>query len=503
MFENIFMGFEHVLTWYNMAMIFAGTALGILVGALPGLSSPMAMIVLLPLTYSFSGLPALLMMMGAYVGTKLGGSYSAILLRTPGTPAAACTVLDGHPMVLQGKAAQALGYATVGSALGGLMGWLAASLCIPVIAGIAVKSGPADIALIGLAGLVMVSSFVRGSMLKGLIGMLLGLLLSTVGLDPQDTTPRMTFGMEELFGGIDFSAALVGFFGIAVVLSDLHRIEEGATRIREKVGLALPPVRELCRRWRAIAIGAFYGLFVGAVPGVGAEGSTWLAYATVRKNSKNPESFGTGNPDGILAPESSNNAVTGGTMLPMLTLGLPGDGSTAIMLGALLLHGMTPGITLIKESPEMVYGLLAGLGVAHVFMFLLGTLAIRPYIALLQNDRAWIFPFVLIMAMVGCFAGTNNPFPVLLAVLFGILGHLMELRDFPIPTVVLGVILGPIIEVNLRLALSLSNDDWWVFADTWPRKIILALILYIISKEIFLELKRMRLQSQNNPTVTP
>ncbi|MDR2819607.1 MAG: tripartite tricarboxylate transporter permease [Desulfovibrio sp.] len=501
MFEDILMGFGQVLNVYNLSMIFVGTALGILVGALPGLSSPMAMIVLLPLTYSFSGLSALLMMMGAYVGTKLGGSYSAILLRTPGTPAAACTVLDGHPMALQGKAAQALGYATMGSTLGGLTGWLVASLCIPVIAGIAVKSGPADIALIGLAGLVMVSSFIRGSMLKGLMGMLLGLLLSTVGLDPQDATPRMTFDVQELFGGIDFSAALVGFFGIAVVLSDLHRITENATRIQKKVALAFPPVWELCQRWRAIAIGAFYGLFVGAVPGVGAEGSTWLAYATVRKNSKNPETFGTGNPDGILAPESSNNAVTGGTMLPMLTLGLPGDGSTAIMLGALLLHGMTPGITLVKESPEMVYGLLAGLGIAHVFMFLLGTLAIRPYIILLQNDRAWIFPFVLIMAMVGCFAGANNAFPVFLAILFGILGYLMESRGFPIPTVVLGVILGPIIEVNLRLALSLSNDNWLVFTETWFRKALIVLVLYIVIKEIVLELQKTRHQPLPNPTV--
>ncbi|MDR0466254.1 MAG: tripartite tricarboxylate transporter permease, partial [Deltaproteobacteria bacterium] len=390
MFADILMGFEQIATWYNIWMIFAGVALGILVGALPGLSSPMAIIMLLPLTYSLPGMPAMLIMMGVYVGTKLGGSYSAILLRTPGTPAAACTVLDGHPMALQGKAAEALGYATMGSTVGGLIGWITASLCVPLIAAIAVKSGPADIALVGLAGLVMVSSFVRGSMLKGLIGMLLGLLLATVGLDPQDATPRMTFGLEELFGGVDFAAALVGFFGIAVVLSDLHRIQDGMTRIRGKVGLVLPPVRELFQRWRAIVIGAFYGLFVGAVPGVGAEGSAWLAYATVRKNSKDPDSFGKGNPDGILAPEASNNAVTGGTMLPMLTLGLPGDGSTAIMLGALLLHGLTPGITLVKDSPEIVYGLLAGLGVAHVFMFLLGVLAIRPYILLLQNARAWV-----------------------------------------------------------------------------------------------------------------
>ena len=490
MFADIFIGFELIMSWTNMMLTFVGTALGILVGALPGLSSPMAIIVLLPITYSLPSMPAMLIMMGVYVGTKLGGSYSAILLRTPGTPAAACTVLDGHPMALQGKAAEALGYATMGSTVGGLLGWLTASLCVPVIAGIAVKSGPADIALVGLTGLVMVSSFVRGSMLKGCIGMLLGLLLATVGLDPQDATPRMTFDMQELFGGIDFAAALVGFFGLAVVLSDLHRIEEGMSRIRSKVSLVLPPARELCRRWRAVVIGAFYGLFVGAVPGVGAEGSAWLAYATVRKNSKDPDSFGKGNPDGILAPESSNNAVTGGTMLPMLTLGLPGDGSTAIMLGALMLHGLTPGITLIKESPDIVYGLLAGLGIAHVFMFLLGVLAIRPYILLLQNDRAWVFPFVLIMAMVGCYAGTNNPFPVLLAVLFGILGFFMEKRGFPIPTVVLGVILGPIIEVNLRLALSLSNDDWMIFVDTWPRKALLALILYIVGKEVYFALQQ-------------
>jgi len=486
------LGFTVVSTPLNLFLLFIGTALGNLVGALPGLSSPMAIIVLLPLTYSMEPLPALLLMIGVYVGTKLGGSYSAILLRTPGTPAAACTVLDGYAMALQGKAGLALGYSTMGSLIGGLIGWVVAVTCLPLIAAIAIKSSAADIALVGILGLVMVSAFARGTMLKGLIGVVLGLLIATVGLDPLDATDRFTFGVTELAGGVDFAAALVGFFGVAVVLSDIPRMGEITRMITKTVKQELPSLWEMVRRWEANLIGSLYGILVGAVPGVGAESSTWLAYATVRNRSKEKELFGRGHPDGVLTPEASNNAVTGGTMLPLLTLGLPGDGSTAVMLGAMYLHGLNPGVTFVREYPTIANGMIAGLFVAHIFMFLIGWLAIKPYIAVLQKDRSWIFPFVLVLSCIGAYTGTNNVFPVYLAVIFGVLGYLMEACNFPIPTVVLGIILGPIIEVNVRLALSLSNNDWTTFLRTWPRKVMVLIIIGLVLREIWHGVKSLR-----------
>ena len=485
MIEGLIGGFGDVFQPWNLLAVFMGTALGLLVGALPGLSSPMAIVILLPVTYTMEPLPALLTMIGVYVGTKLGGSYSAILLRTPGTPAAACTALDGHPMAESGRAGQALGYATIGSTFGGLFGWVIAVAFIPLLAQVALQSSNADIALIGVLGLLMVSSFVRGSTLRGLIGVLLGLLISTIGLDPVDSTLRYTFGSVDLMSGIPFAAALTGFFGIAVVFSDLKLVGQRSERIASEVNLALPNVGDMVRRWRAIMIGGLFGTGIGAVPGVGAEGATWLAYATAKRQSKNPEAFGKGSPDGVVTPEAANNATTGGTMVPMLTLGIPGDGSTAIMLGALVLHGIEPGVMLFQTNSDLVYGILAGLLVATVFMFLISWRAIGLFIFVLQQDRAWLFPFVLVLATIGAFATANNVYAVYIAIAFGVIGYILESCKFPVVTVVLGIILGPIIEANVRLALVLSRNDWSTFIATWPRQIMVALICIVLAWEIY------------------
>jgi putative tricarboxylic transport membrane protein len=492
MFQPLLTGFGQVLEPLNLLLTIAGTALGMMVGALPGLSSPMAIIVLLPLTYGMEPLPALLLMVGVYVGTKLGGSYSAILLRTPGTPAAACTAIDGHPMAQRGEAGLALGYATLGSTFGGVLGWVIAVSFVPLIGAIALRSAPADIALIGIIGLLMVSAFVRGSLVKGLIGVVLGLLISTVGLDPEQGVARYTFGMLDLMSGVPFAAALVGLFGITVVLSDLPLVNDRSHLVTRDVRITLPSLRDVAKRWQAIAIGAGFGTSIGAIPGVGAEGATWLAYATVKRHSRNPEAFGTGVPEGVLAPEATNNATTGGTMIPMMTLGIPGDGSTAVMLGALLLHGIAPGVTMMRDSGDLVWGILAGLGIANVAMFILGWKAIRLFIRVLQQDRSWLFPFVLVLATLGAFATTNTFFPVWVAIAFGVAGLVFESRGFPVVTIVLGIILGPIIEVNLRLALSLSNNDWMTFADTWPRRVLLVVAVSLLAMEIYQAMKSSR-----------
>ncbi|MBV1866692.1 MAG: tripartite tricarboxylate transporter permease [Marinosulfonomonas sp.] len=368
MIEGMFGGFQDMLGLSNLALIFIGTALGLLVGALPGLSSPMAIIVLLPITFAMETLPAFALMIGIYVGTKLGGSFSAILLRTPGTPASACTAVDGYPMAQRGEAGLALGYATMSSTVGGVLGWAAAVVAIPTLATIALHSAPPDVALIGIAGLVMVSSFARGSMIKGFSGVLIGLLVASVGIDGQDAVMRYTFHMPVLESGIPFAAVLVGIFGFAVVFADVGLTVKGSSLVTKDVKLELPSFKDLMRRWRAWVIGSAYGVGIGAIPGVGADGSTWMAYATVKNQSKNPppEAFGTGVPEGVIAPESSNNATTGGALVPMLTLGIPGDGSTAIMLGAMIMHGLTPGVSLMRDDPEIVYGLLAALLIATI-----------------------------------------------------------------------------------------------------------------------------------------
>ena len=484
---EIISALTQVILPMNLLNIFIGTLLGIVVGALPGLSSPMAIVVLIPITYGMNTMTAMLLLMGVYVGTKLGGSYPAILLRTPGTPASACTAVDGFPMAEKGKAGYALGYATMGSAVGGIVGFLFCLLVAPLISKIAIGVGNADIALIAIVGLVMVSTFCRGSMLKGVIGILIGLVVSTVGLDPVGGSVRFTFGNIDLMSGIPFISALVGIFAICVVLSDIERIGDRQKLSTSEVNIKLPKMKEFLKYWKAIMIGSLYGIFFGTIPGVGAEASTWISYATVKNSSKHPELFGTGMPEGILAPEASNNAVTGGTMIPLLNLGLPGDGSTAVLLGALVLHGITPGITFFEKNPTLAYGIILSLPIATLFMFIIGWKAIKYFIFVLQQDRSWIFPFILIFAMTGSYAISNTIYPVLLAIGFGILGFIMELLDFPVITVVMGIILGPIIELNLRIALAISNIGWLTLVSTWPRIILIGIILYVFFKGILLE----------------
>lgn len=485
MFDLLLGGFASVFEPFNLLCVFVGTVLGLFAGALPGLSSPMAIVVLLPLTYTMQPLPALLVMIGVYVGTKLGGSFSAILLRTPGTPGAACTALDGFPMAQRGQAGLALGYATVGSTFGGIFGWLMAVTFIPVLASIAIKSSNADIALVGILGLTMVSAFVRGSIIQGLIGVFLGLLISTIGLDKIDSSERLTFGVIDLMSGVPFAAALTGLFGIAVVLSDIPMIGRKDEIIKSKVNLALPSVRDMMKRWKAMLIGGFYGTGIGAIPGVGAEGATWVAYATMKRQSKTPENFGKGDPDGIVAPEATNNATTGGAMVPMLTLGIPGDGSTAVMLGAFVLHGIEPGVMLMETSSDLVYGILAGLLVSTIFMFIIAWRAIWIFIYMLQQDRSWLFPMVMVLACLGAFATMGSAFPVYVAIILGILGFVMEKVGFPVVTIVLGIILGPIIEENVRIALILADNDWTTFVGTWPRIFIVSVITVLLTVEVW------------------
>lgn len=487
MFTGLSHAFFDLAALWPLLLILVGTSLGLMIGALPGLSSPMAIIVLLPITYKMDSLEAFQLIIGIYVGTKLGGSYASILLRTPGTPAAACTALDGYPMAQSGRAGEAIGYAIMASTAGGLISWLAAVSLVPFIAAVALHSEPADIALIGVSGLILVSAFVRGSMVRGLIGVMLGLLISSVGYDFQDSVERYTFGNPMLSSGISFAAVLVGLFGLTVVLSDLDMVGRSTEFAAKMLDFRLPSLIDFLKRWRAWTIGSAYGVLVGAIPGVGADGSTWLSYATVRNHSKDPppEAFGTGVPEGVIAPESSNNATTGGTMIPMLTLGIPGDASTAVMLSAMILHGLQPGVTLMQTSSAIVYGILAALLVANLMMFAVALTSSRLFISVLRRDRSLLFPFIMVFSTIGAFAVDNNVFPIYIAIAFGVIGFILEKCGFSVVPIVLGAVLGPIIEYNTRLGLAYSNGEWSVFTATWPRLLLCSVIIALIGSEIY------------------
>ncbi|MBO4318322.1 MAG: tripartite tricarboxylate transporter permease [Mailhella sp.] len=471
---------------FNLLLMALGTFLGLIVGALPGFSSPMAIVILLPITYHLKlpAISALLLMMGVYCGTKCGGSYPAVLLRTPGTPAGACTALDGYPMAQRGEAGKAIGYAIMGSTFGGIFGWIIAVIFVPVLGKIAVNSRPEDLAVIGMLGLTMVSAFVRGNMIRGLIGVFVGLLIGTIGQDANDGAARFTFGINELGNGIPFAAALVGFFGMAVVLSDIKEIGSVSELVSQKVSLVMPKLREVKNHWKCMTIGALYGTLIGAIPGVGAEGSTWVAYATVKNKDKDPDRFGQGAPEGILTPESCNNANNGGTMVPMLTLGIPGDGSTAIMLGALVLYGVDPGVTLMRDQPALVYALLAGLLLSTVAMFFIAWFSCPMFIHVLKQDRAWLFPFILVLATLGAFSCSNSMYPVYVALVFGAIGYVFELCGISVVPIVLGIILGPVIEANARMALITNSGDWLVFVNSWWRAGMLAIMLCLLASNL-------------------
>lgn len=475
----------------NLLMIFAGTFMGLMVGALPGFSSPMAIVILLPITYHLKvpSTAALLLLMGVYCGTKLGGSFPAILLRTPGTPAGACTALDGHPMAENGEAGRAIGYSIMGSTFGGIFGWCIAVLTVPILGKIAVHSRPEDIAVIGALGLVLVSAFVRGNMIRGLLCVFIGLLISTVGQDANDGAARFVFDINALNSGIPFAAALVGFFGIAVVLSDIKETGKEQSLVTNRINCTMPKIRELFKYWRCVVIGSTFGTIVGAIPGVGGEGSTWIAYATVKNKDKNPERFGKGAPEGILTPESTNNANNGGTMVPMLTLGIPGDSSTAIMLGALILYGVDPGVTLMRDHPVLVYALLAGLLVSTIFMFFLGWFTSPLFIRVLRQDRAWLFPFILVLAIMGAFACENTFYPVYIALVFGVLGYVFERCNFSVVPIVLGIILGPVMERSMRSALATNFGDWTVFINSWWRAGLVAIMVYVLVSNMYKSFK--------------
>lgn len=458
-----------------IAMI-AGTAIGIAVGALPGLSATMGIAVLIPLTFSMEPLVALGMIAGIYNGSMYGGSIPAILLRIPGTPAGIATVFDGHEMAKQGKARLALDISLVSSSLGSAVSAIALLLVAPPLAMIALKFGPADYFWLAVFGMTTIAVLLAGNPAKGILSASFGLVVGIVGIDGISGAERFTFGTLELLSGVHIIVLLTGLYAIPPAIDLLmghNAIEAGEIDLGDKSkGFKWS---SLIPTWIRSSV---IGLVIGLIPALGGNVAALMAWNEERRYSKNKENWGKGEPAGLAAPECANNADTAATLIPALTLGIPGNAVAAVILGALLVHGLQPGPELFRANAEVTYGFMLTMLVTSGLMFVIGKLGAKAYVNVLRVPRQILGPMILALTVVGVYAIHNSIFEVVLMLCFGLVGFAMERMEIPTAPAVLAVILGPIAEENLRRSLLISGDDLWYLLQS-PISIVLALLVLL------------------------
>ncbi len=435
-----------------LALVAAGTAAGIYIGAIPGLSVTMAVSILISFTFGWEVEAALALMVGIFMGGVYGGARTAILLNIPGAPAAIATALDGYPLAKRGEASAAIGLSTVASVIGGFVGIAVLAFAAPAVSEFALTFQPRDYLLVALMGLLLVGSLSGGSFAKGLFAGGLGVLIGTVGLDPLTAEERFTFGVVALWNGISPIVVMIGMFGVAEALVQLSDI--GRPAIRQKVAGIVPPWRLVRRHLPLTLRSAGIGVGVGALPGTGGDIAALIAYDHARRSVRAPSRpFGTGAYEGLVAPEAANNAAVGGAFVPMLTLGIPGDAVTAVMIGALFIHGLNPGPMLMIERPDMFWFIVGALVAANLFLLLFGLTGRRIFTALVAVPKTVMIPCVILLSVVGAYAINNAVADVGWMLAFGLLGYGMRRAGFPVAPVILGVILSRLIDENWRRAI--------------------------------------------------
>ena len=454
-----------LLSWLDPGLLLltaAGTLAGIYVGAIPGLSVTMAVSILISFTFRWEVNDALALIAGIFVGGVYGGARTAILLNIPGAPAAVATAFDGYPLAQKGQAGEAIGLSTVMSVMGGLVGIVALAVAAPAIAEFALRFNSRDYFLLGLIGLLLVGSLSGDSVAKGVFAGALGVLIGMVGLDPMTAQTRYTMGSLNLMGGIPYVVAMIGFFGVGEALFQLHHLDQAA--IRQKVDKIVPAWATVRRHLGLGLRSSAIGTGIGALPGTGGDIAALLAYDHARRSTKNPEvPFGKGAKEGLIAPEAANNAAVGGAFIPMLTLGIPGDAVTAIIIGALFIHGLKPGPLLLVETPHLFWFIVGNLTLANVFLLVFGLTGIRVFTKIVECPKAILIPLILVLSAVGAYAISNNPVHIYWTLGFGVLGYFMKVYGFPVAPVILGVILGPMMDSNYRRAMIGARNDVGTF----------------------------------------
>jgi putative tricarboxylic transport membrane protein len=455
LFSTAFLG---VLEWNTLLMIFLGVTGGIIIGSLPGLTATMGVALLVPFTFGLPFNQSIGMLLGIFSGSIYGGSISAILISTPGTPAAAATLLDGYPLTKKGEAGRALSMSVFASFIGGFTGALIMTFLSPQISKFALEFSAAEYFGLAIFGLSIIVSVSGKSILKGVMVGFLGLLISTIGMDPVTGSPRFTFGSMNLFEGPAFIPTLIGLFAIAEVFKGIENLES-TKRTVSHISSLLPSFADIKKAWKDMAKSSVMGTFIGSIPGAGSDIAAFVGYSEAKRRSKHPEKFGKGAIEGVAAAESANNACSGGAMIPMLSLGVPGDAVTAILLGAFVIQGIQPGPMLYVEDLGTVYSVFSSMLVANIAMLIVGLIGIRFFTKAITVRKSILLPTIFVLSIVGAYSMRNNMFDVWLALSFGVIGYFLHRYRFPISPILLALILGPMAEANLRRALIIADNS--------------------------------------------
>ncbi|OGB95455.1 MAG: transporter [candidate division NC10 bacterium RIFCSPLOWO2_12_FULL_66_18] len=463
-FQNILMGFRVALSLQNLLFSFVGVTLGTLIGVLPGIGPVTGVAILIPITFGLNPTTAIITMAGVYYGAMYGGSTTSILINVPGESSSVMTTLDGYQMAKKGRAGPALGMAAFSSFIAGTFAVVLLTFIAPPLANVALSFGPPEYFALTFMGLTLVTSLSGESMLKGIMSGVFGLIVASVGVDAISGEERFTFGNIYLLDGMGFIGVAVGLFAVAEVLVNLEEpMKQVFVRTKLSVRTLFPNLQDWKDSLGPIGRSSLLGFFIGVLPGAGATIASFMSYAMEKKLSKHPEKFGTGIIEGVAAPEGANNAAAGGAMVPLLTLGIPGSGTTAVLLGALLIHGLRPGPLLFQNNPEFVWGVIASMYIGNVMLLVLNLPLVGIWASMLRVPYRILMPLIITISAVGVFATDNNVFDMWVMFAFGVIGYLMRKLDFPAAPAVLGLVLGPLVERSLRQSLTISHGDLSIF----------------------------------------
>lgn len=489
--EHLAAGFATALAGPRILIMVAGVAWGVIGGAIPGISGAVAMALALPFTFALDAATALVMLAGVWAGANYGGSIPAILMRMPGTPGAAACLLDGYELTRQGRAAKALGISLICGTIGGLISILVLIALVVPLGEVVLLFGSPEVFAVAVFGLTLIAGLSGPSVLKGLASGCFGLLLTTVGMDTLTGSLRFTFGRAELVAGIDIVSVMIGLFAVSEMFAQIARPAARAVAVMGRTYTAFPTFAELREVWRATVVGTIVGLIVGVMPGAGATASSFVAYNEAKRWSRRPDLFGKGSMEGVAAPETANNAVQGGDLVPTLALGIPGSNSAAIMLAALILHGIVPGPYLLTRHADLVYTLFAGLILVNLLMVPVGIVILRLCLLALRLAPPVLVASILALVIIGTFAGDLFLLNPLLALIFGVVGYGMTAFGFSPAATVLGMVLGVMVESELRRSLIISHGSWAIFVTRPASAVLLVLTLGVLLYPVAVHVARL------------
>ena len=488
--QQLFVGFEYVTGWLPMLTIACGVAFGIFVGAMPGLSPSMGVALLVPFTYAMSPELAVILLVAVYLAADYGGSITAVTINAPGTPAAAVTAFDGYALTQKGLPGVGLGMSLIASTVGGFVGTLVLIFFSVPLASLAASFQSAEYFAIAIFGLTSVASIGGKSWSKSLLMVTLGLLLNTVGIDSISGVSRFTFGIIELYNGFSLIPLLIGLFAISEVLLQIDRGQLDVTPI-DVSNTKWPSVRDYLGVSPTIIISSFIGTLIGVFPGAGATIASFVSYDVAKRSSRNPERFGQGSEEGVAAAEAANSSSVGGALVPLLTLGIPGSASTAVLIGALMIHEVVPGPRLFQTNPKIVYGLFASLLIANGMLLAMGLFGSRLWIRVCSVSKRVLYPLIITVSFVGSFSIRNSMFDALCCFMFGIIGWILRRHEFPVVPIVLGMVLGDVVETNFRQAV-LIGGGYNTFVTRPLCMGILMLSVLSVAVPIFAKKKKMQ-----------